>query len=187
MKNMHNVTLDEDYVLLADLARGLRSEYADKRTVAWVNSPFGWVRNMPSRTVGAIGEKLIAGWCAARDFNVVRSPDSDADRVIEGMPVEIKFSTLWEGGFYKFQQIRNQNYDVLLCFGVSPDGVHGWIFRKQDIPFEHLEHQHNGARGSDTWWITVFPNNPPKWMSDTQNGTFGYIRDFFTVIRNKAK
>lgn len=122
------------------------------------------------REVGAIGEKLVAGWLAARDFNVTRSGDSDADRVIEGKRVEVKFSTRWENGGYKFQQLRDQNYDLVICLGVSPFDAHCWVIPKADVlrlwRVEHrIASQHGGQNGTDTAWIDVRPENPPEWLA----------------------
>jgi len=97
--------------------------------------------------VGVIGEKLVAGWLAAKDCDVMRSPDAEADRIINGKRAEIKFSTLW-AGFYKFQQLRDQNYEFVICLGVSPFDAHCWAipksvlmerWRSGDIESQHLE------------------------------------------------
>ncbi len=103
-------------------------------------------------------------WCIDRGLDVTRSPDSDADRIIQGKRVEIKLSTLWANGRYTFQQIRDQNYDYLLCLGISPFEVHAWIMRKEDIPFNTLQHQHGGSRGRDTWWLSINPKLVEPWL-----------------------
>lgn len=172
-----------DVAILVSIATALRTEYEAGESV-WDGSPFAWIKTKPSRQVGKIGEQLVAGWCAAKNLNVSRSPDSDADRVIEGKRVEIKFSTLWAGGFYKFQQIRDQNYDVLICLGVSPFDAHAWVMWKKDIPFDSLEHQHGGARGKDTWWISVDPARMPLWMRRF-GGTLEGIQKFFVVSKKR--
>jgi hypothetical protein len=161
---------DPEVQLLAAISAGLQPEYEGDDDLAWTHSPFGWIKKRPSRQKGAIGEKIVAGWCAARDFNVERSPDSDADRIIEGLRTEIKFSTLWKNGGYTFQQIRDQNYDVLVCLGVSPFNAHCWVFRKEDIrsligSASGLTPQHGGSRGTDTAWLHVDPDSPHIWLS----------------------
>lgn len=159
---------DPEVRILAGISQALQAEYQSENR-EWEGSPFAWIKTRPSRQVGAIGEKLVSGWLAARGFNVVRSGDSDADRVIEGKRVEIKFSTLWENGGYKFQQLRDQQYDLAICLGVSPFNAHCWIIPKEDIirlwKIEHkITSQHGGQDGADTAWIDVRVENPPEWL-----------------------
>lgn len=173
------VIRDRDVQILAGLSIGLKNEYVSSGAQVWNGSPFEWILSRPSRQRGKIGEQLIAGWCAARDLNVLRSPDSDADRVIEGKRVEIKFSTLWNSGSYTFQQIRDQNYDYLICLGISPFDAHAWIFKKSGIPFSKLRHQHGGSRGRDTWWLIFRPQHPPIWMRKQS----GKLREVYRMLR----
>ena len=154
--------------ILAGISQALEAEYRSENN-EWVGSPFAWIKTRPSRQIGAIGEKLVAGWLAARGFNVTRSPDSDADRIVEGKRIEVKFSTLWENGGYKFQQLRDQNYELALCLGVSPFMAHCWVIPKPDImrlwKVEHLiQSQHGGQEGADTAWIPVRPDAEPEWL-----------------------
>ena len=132
----------------------------------WDIAPFLWLYDYRGKERQKIGEQLIAGWCAARDLNVMRSPNSDADRIIEGKRVEIKFSTLWANGRYVFQQIRDQEYDYLLCMGISPFNVHAWIMRKSELPLELMPYQHGGSSGRDTRWMTVRPDSIPSRLNE---------------------
>jgi hypothetical protein len=159
---------DLDVGILAGISQALQSEYQSE-SLEWEGSPFAWIRTRPSRQVGAIGEKLVAGWLAARGFNVTRCGDSDADRIIEGKRVEIKFSTLWANGNYKFQQLRDQRYDLAICLGISPFDAHCWVLPKEDIlrlwKTEHrISSQHGGGEGGDTAWIDVPLGNIPIWL-----------------------
>lgn len=159
-----------DYQLLVSIANSLKDEYIDPAHDPWASSPFAWIKQRPSRQVGKIGEQLIAGWAAARDLDVVRSPDSDADKIINGRRVEVKFSTLWESGVYKFQQIRDQRYEVLVCLGISPFAGHCWVIPKAYLAQhrfqrEGLGHQHGGRAGRDTWWLSFMAGQAPQWLA----------------------
>ena len=169
---------DPETRVLAGLAESLREDYEGEEVDAWAGSPFAWIKRRPSRQVGAIGEKLVAGWCATKEFDVVRSPNSDADRIIEGHRVEIKFSTLWASGGYKFQQVRDQDYDYLFCIGVAPFESHAWIIPKS-VLYKYVigvTGQHTGAGGSDTAWIGFQASDPPDWIRP-YGGTLSAARD----------
>lgn len=135
----------------------------------WEGSPFAWIRQRPSRQVGAIGEMLVAGWPAAKNLAVAPSPDSQADRLVGGKRVEIKFSTKWASGVYKFQQLRDQNYEFAICLGVCPFDAHCWAIPKSEIirrwrAGDGIQSQHGGQAGSDTAWLSFPAGRPPDWM-----------------------
>ena len=161
--------LSPEVRILAGLASTLEADYTSD-DAAWAGSPFAWIKTLRSRQIGSIGEKLVAGWLAARDFNVSRSPDAEADRIIESKRVEIKFSTLWKNGGYKFQQLRDQDYEFAVCLGVSPFDAHCWALPKSVILDQWrnrggLRTQHGGAGGVDTAWLSVVPTEVPAWLS----------------------
>jgi hypothetical protein len=159
---------DPEVRMLAAISTQLSADYAVQGD-PWVGSPFAWILAKPSRQKGAIGERLIAGWLAARGFNVTRAGDSDADRCIEGKRTEIKFSTLWAGGSYTFQQFRDQRYDLVICLGISPFDAHCWSLPKAEImnrwhKTRDLSSQHGGAQGADTAWLKVNPAGVQDWL-----------------------
>ena len=175
---------DPDVQVLAAIAGELEVDYAGG-DLGWMGSPFAWIKTRPSRQIGTIGEKLVAGWCAAQDLDVTKAADSDADRVIEGLRVEIKFSTLWESGFYKFQQLRDQRYDVAICLGISPFDAHCWVLQKEFImrsigKVPGLTPQHGGSRGSDTAWLQVNPSAVQAWLAPYG----GRLRDALRLLKD---
>lgn len=156
-----------EVALLASLSSTMRLDYAADEA-AWSDSPFAWIRSRPSRQRGAIGERLLAGWLAARDYDVVKSPDSQADRIVNGHRVEFKFSTLWNTGTYKFQQLRDQKYAYAVCLGLSPHDAHCWFVAKTEIMKRwragEISSQHTGRGGTETAWLSVDPSSPPTWL-----------------------
>lgn len=174
---------DPDVRILASIASSIQGDY-DQVSELWEGSPFEWIRGRPSRQKGAIFESLIAGWCAAKGLNVMRTGDSDADRIVEGLRIEIKGSTLWQGGNYKFQQLRDQNYDAAICLGISPFDAHCWTIPKNEIMErwrnKDISPQHGGSAGTDTAWIDVTPTSPPEWIRTWG----GRLSDAFEVLKN---
>ena len=181
---------DKEVRILASISRGLEVEYSSESD-DWDGSPFQWLKSKPSRQIGAIGEKLVSGWLAARGFNIARSPDSEADRIIESKRVEIKCSTKWKSGTYKFQQIRNQNYDMLICLGLSPFDAHCWVFTKEEImglwDDGHVKSQHGGAAGRDTAWLDIDSGNPPVWTQDYGGNLSNAIAIISKITGYKAR
>lgn len=160
---------DPEVQVLASHAAALQCDFVSGDLI-WTDSPFAWIKARPARQVGAIGERLVEDWLRARGFDVARSPDHEADRVVNGHRVEVKFSTLWQTGVYKFQQLRDQNYEVAICLGVSPFAAHCWVLPKTEIlqrwrTSDGILPQHGGAQGTDTAWLSVVADNPAPWLS----------------------
>ena len=158
---------DPEFMKLSRIVAALTLEYPTVDD-EWVGSPFSWIKLQPSRRVGKIGEQIVAQWCSEAGFNVARAPDSDADRVIAGLLTEIKFSTLWKGGFFKFQQIRDQRYEIVICLGLSPFDAHCWVIPKHVLIAqpEGVGPQHAGRQGTDTLWLQVRPTSIPAWLDE---------------------
>ena len=170
-----------DFELLASAANFLKSEFPTSNP-AWDGSPFEWILSLPSRSKGKLGERLVIQWSALKGLSVDKSPDSDADMLINGHRVEVKFSTLWKTGIYKFQQIRDQDYDFGVFLGISPFEAHCWVVSKELLKGFVIGHmgQHTGATGKETAWLTVDPNKPPTWLS----ASGGTLEQAFEVLRN---
>lgn len=173
---------DPEVQALASITAILKGDYVKEGLDdPWAGSPFAWIRTRPSRQVGKIGEQLVAGWCAAKGLDVAASHDSEADRVIGGHRVEIKFSTLWESGVYTFQQIRDQNYSYAVFLGLSPFDAHCWVVSKEQLRLHVIGHtpQHAGKAGTDTFWLSFPATNPPGWLS--QCG--GSLTQAFSILQ----
>lgn len=163
--------IDPDVQYLASLAGGIRSDFvSEKETEMWRNSPFYWIKSRPSRQVGKIGESLVAGWAASKGFDVTKPESSDHDKKIAGLKVEIKFSTLWtDSEIFKFQQLRDQDYEYVFLLGVSPFDAQAWFVPKAEVSYTRppeLVPQHGGADGKDTRWLSFPATQPPGWLKE---------------------
>ena len=92
-----------------------------------------------------------------------------ADRTIEGLRVRVKSSSLWADGTYTFQQLRDEDFELLVCLGISPFDAHCWAIPKDTLmswwDVGMIGPQHLGQSGSDTAWLTVNPDDPPEWLA----------------------
>ena len=158
---------DPEFALLSEIAASLKRRYVNEMAV-WADSPFQWMKPIPSSSqIGKIAEKLVAHWCEAKGLLVSRGPDREADLVVNGARVEVKYSSLWTAGVYKFQQIRDQDYDYCFCLGVSPFAAHAWFIPKAELMVDwppDLRRQHGGRRGQDTRWLSVDVGSPAEWL-----------------------
>lgn len=181
---------DFNFQILVEISQELKKVYSEDNQRR--DGPFAWIRQGPrSRQVGKFGEEIVKGWLSRRGFNVSSCGDRDADLIIEGKRAEIKFSTLWEDGEYRFQQIRDQNYDMVVCLGLSESAGHCWAIpkdelmahwenvRRKDGKKDGIKSQHGGQRGVDTAWIAVRPDNPPEWLK----GYGGSLEGAITQLR----
>lgn len=130
----------------------------------WAGSAFEWLMRLPSRSRGRAGELIAESWLQGLGFNVRAPSNTGHDRIVSNRKVEIKLSTLWAGGEYVFQQLRDQDYDFALMLGVSPSAASCWLVPKAEV-FERAAPQHGGAAGRDTRWLRLRASAPPVWMS----------------------
>lgn len=86
--------------------------------------------------------------------------------MIGGRRFEIKLSTRWESGVYKFQQFHDQDYEYAICLGISPQVVHCWVISKVELLKHVIGHtpQHTGAGGTDTFWLSFPADQHPVWL-----------------------
>ena len=175
---------NSEFELLATAANYIKEDFT-WHSSAWEGSPFEWVITLPSSSKGALGKRLVYQWCALKNLAVDRSPDSDADMTVNGHRVEVKFSTLWRSGIYKFQQIRDQNYEYGIFLGLSPFQAHCWVISKDILKEYVIGHmgQHTGSSGQETAWLTVNPGNPHEWL----NSCGGTLEQAFIVLKSLSR
>jgi len=161
---------NKEYEQVKRIVGDLYSQHpADTRWKNWQNSPFEWIENAMPASKGKLGKAIVKGFLTDNGFEVRLCRASGADLVVDGVKVRVKSSTLWESGIYNFQQIREEDYEILFCLGISPHSVHAWAVSKSDIVWSDMKHQHGGSKGSsaqkNTWWIQCRPQGSSlSWM-----------------------
>ena len=166
-KQSEVVKQSKTHVEAADLEKAftaVQQEFATPQHDPWATSPYAWLRKLKSRRMGKAGEMIIESWLRSDEFAVGRADSSQADRAVNLHQVEIKLSTLWDTGVYKFQQIRDQEYSHAILLGVSPHRLHVWCVPKH-VLMARSSTQHGGKNGSDTAWLTVSPGDVPDWLN----------------------
>jgi len=56
---------------LVEIGNSIRAEY-EQQGASWKSSPFEWLLTLPSRSVGAVGEKLVEALLVREGFVVKR-------------------------------------------------------------------------------------------------------------------
>lgn len=157
------------FELLGKISESFR-EVAPKPLTFGEENPFNWLLTMPSATIGAYGAKFASELFRMNGFNVLRPlGGSDHDRVFNGHRIEVKFCTRRrEDAVFWFEQIRDQEYDFVLCLGLSANDANCWVIPKSEltVPREGLSPQHGGKDGRDTFQIQFHPDSIPTWLSE---------------------
>ena len=169
------------FTKLATDSTFIRSKLQNQNDL-WKDSPFEWVLQLPARTKSKLGEHLVMSYLSRNGLTVNEiNNKSGVKLLVNKQIVSIKFSTLWEGGNYRFQQIRKSGYDYLLCFGLSPKNAHCYIFRR-DYVLKNAKEQHKGAAGSE-YWISIDPNNPDDWVKQYGDSIDNAITKIKDIIK----
>jgi site-specific DNA-methyltransferase (adenine-specific) len=167
--------LSKDFLMLAATASYLQEDL-EEMTDLWKDSPFEWVLQLPARKKGKLGRQLISPWLTSKGISVEPTKDASETLIIKGYRVATKFSTMWTKGFYRFQQIRNEGYDYVICLGISPFEAHCWIFGRE-YAIKNATQQHKGAK---EYWMHIDPKKPQPWTQ----GYGGSLNDAYEFIKN---
>ena len=159
---------DDLYTQLNGLNSQIRASH-ERSIKGWEKSPFYWIRQQPSRRIGAVGEAFARSLLEQHGLIVTSPLSSEHDFVCQGKKTEHKFSTLWEKGKYTFQQFRDQDYDVAMLVGLAPHTAHIWCVPKPVLMAAwqrgDLIGQHGGAAAKETAWLDVQPAAVPAWLA----------------------
>ena len=154
----------------------------------WSGSPFEVVsEGVFPAFKGKFGEDAIRDILDFSGYKVEKTrPKEKADLAVtfndHRITVEVKTSFLAIDGSYLFQQIRpEEDYDLLLCFGVDRDNIVLYPFTKEEelklINDKIIVKQH----GKQTYWFTLKKEDRSDWHLDgTVDATLNFIEDYCT-------
>ena len=155
---------------LEAIAINIKGEFDTPEDAEWSDCSLKWIRSKPSATVGKIGRTLVKALC---DSAFLPAKPVGYSLVLKGKILQVRTSTGWSGGGFKFQQLRHESYAAVFCLGITPHKVFAWVIPKGVIfkadgtilTKDGLTPQHKGKGGSDTAWINVDVQSVPPWMT----------------------
>ena len=131
-------------------AKFLNIDVSDPR---YENSVFRSLKELPPKQKGKYFELITSDVLTKIGFTVKPPSNTDHDRIVDSVKVEIKGSTLAKGSpCFSFLQIRtNQDYDRLLFAMFYPDELVLMEMSKEDVT-KNIENgvfkkQHGGNKG----------------------------------------
>lgn len=178
---INNDKQKEDFETLASFAKSIRNDI-EELSEFWEESQLSWVIQLAAAKKGKLGRKLIASWLAAMGVTIDHTKDNKAGFIYKGFRIATKFSTLWSEGSYKFQQIRKEGYDYLICLGISPHGAHCWVFTREFI-IDKTKPQHKGA----DYMLTINPDTTPNWAKVGGGSLDGVYKILLNIEENNAR
>lgn len=149
-------------------------------TKEWDDSSFNWMRGLPPASKGAIGRDIGSGLLFAYGF----TPGANRYELrVNGQGVLVRVATKWKENTVKFQNIRDIQFDHVLCIALYPKKAYAWLIPKEEIWVKgavrtgrsELKPQHKGADA----WLTVDPIGVPAWL-EPYGGT---IEDMIKVAK----
>jgi len=153
--------LSEDFKSLAATASMLENEFK-ARDRFWANSPFEWMHYLTSSQKEKIGKELILSWLEREGIALE----------LNDQKISYRFSTLFTEGNYEFKNTKKDDYDHLLCLGISPFETHAWVFERADI----LAHSKEDR-------IALNPKKLPTWVNKSE----GSLKNAIQYLKKLGK
>jgi len=166
-----------EFMMLAATASYLQKDLEEMSDL-WKNSPFEWVIQLPPRSKSKLARSLITSWFASKGILAERTKTTNEVLILNGISYAIKFSMLWRSGVYQFQQIKLEGPEYILCFGISPNEAHCWVFER-DYAIKHGKQQHTGTKGAE-YWLEINTNNIPEWAQ----GHGGTLEEAYHIVKS---
>ena len=174
---------------LEKLSANIGNDYPNsvQENQAWEESAFNWIRTLPPGRKGAIGRKLACGLLQSFGFTCLTQGNLIK---VNGQSISVKTSLMWGAGVIKFQNIRDSDFNFVLCLGIYPTTSLGWLIPKDEIwsdsgvlrdDREGLRSQHGGQAGSEDAWIGIDTDDVQDWLKP-----YGGTTDAMITVTQKS-
>ncbi len=142
-----------------------------------------WFKILSSKRKGKAGELMVGASLEEMGVEVCSSKQARKEKLVDssiklsdydlylkslGLKSEVKTSTMWgEGTNFTFQQIRNQEYDIIIFQFILPNEVKLFYCTKDDAQNYIMvdgHGQHGGGDATETYWITFDLKSVPNYI-----------------------
>lgn len=143
-----------------------------------------WFKILSSKRKGKAGELMVGASLEKEGIDVWSSKQARKGKLVDksvklsdydlylktlGLRAEVKTSTMWgEGKNFTFQQIRDQDYDIIIFQFVLPNEVKLFYCTKEDAMNYIMidgHGQHGGGQATETFWITFDLDHVPTYIT----------------------
>ena len=147
----------DDYMRLGQLFQEIKAMYINDRKREWEGSPFvDLIPTFGIKDIGNIGEQLFIRYATELGYEITPHVANNDyyDAIVYGKKLEIKFATLDKTGVFTANQVRDQPYDYLVLFALTPSEALYWVFPKA-VAWSLGSWQHGSAEEKDTKMLSV--------------------------------
>jgi len=154
--------VDPESAVMADFVLPAMLATQKAKADPWRGSRFAPLRSLKPIPKSNAGREMLAMWFAHHGVvATVKKVAGNATLVLpDNRLAMVKVSTLWSEGLYRFQQIKDWDYEVALLLGISPQVIHLWL-----IPREEIITRSKPQHGLESRMLDVHPDKLPNWMS----------------------
>ena len=149
----------------------------------YIGSRNEWFKRLSSKRKGKAGELMVGATLESMGVEVSSSKEARKNKLVSseiklsdydlflksiGLKAEVKTSTMWgEGLNFTFQQIRDQDYDIIIFQFILPDRELLYYCTKEDAQNYIMidgHGQHGGGDATETYWITFDLDHVPNYI-----------------------
>lgn len=130
---------------------------------------------------GRIAQTVLLRWIDGAGVACDRANGVDGDLWIAGTLCELKSATEQDDGMLQFNQLRRQEYELVVFLAWSPTDVRCWVARRDDA-LAAARPQHSPRDEPNTWTVAWSMRSGPDWTLNPS----GDLDDFLRAVQSRA-